>query len=143
MSLSVFVGEFKMGGPEANMTKGWPMIRGVIAADGPAQSLCFWVVVMNIDSDLPGMIRAPLGHVPLLSSQSVSRRRPRHWDAVRDERSHGAMRREVRRVGQHLALEVVCSNGAIARAPEHQRSILRGAMRTYDHRGQYAHEPIT
>lgn len=115
--LSVYVDDFKVARPACNMKQALPIIRGVISMDGPANlGKYLGCGDEEIDSVSNDIIKSPLGHVPLVSSQSMNvreaipgaqqrRRRlpntngvatggdPR--DPMRNQRLHGTVRRKI------------------------------------------------
>lgn len=67
----ILVGDFKLVGPGDNMKKAWSLIRDVIAMDDPTilgkYLGCGHEKLYSVSLDVAS---APLGHIPLLSSQS-------------------------------------------------------------------------
>lgn len=72
---SVYVDDFKVAGPENNMKKGWSLLRRVIAT-GDSTNLGKYLGCGHerLNSILPDIIKASVGHIPLLSSQARATR---------------------------------------------------------------------
>lgn len=74
VTLSVYADDSNTAGPEANAKEACPFIRSVISMDEPT-SLGTYLGCSHgmTDPAPPCVVRAPLGHVPLLPSQPRTR----------------------------------------------------------------------